>query len=177
MPTSMLFRNHLRRLVISSFFLALALVLPLLTGQIKEIGNMLCPMHLPVLLCGFFCGWYWGFTVGFVAPLFRSLTLGMPVLFPGAVCMSLELATYGFVAGMLFLVLPRKRINTYVALLVAMLAGRLVWGGAMAACLGVQGQSLTLAAFFASAVTNAIPGIVIQIVAIPLLVDALKKRV
>ncbi len=172
-------RRHdkIKNMVLAAFFLALAYVLPFATGQIQSIGNMLCPMHLPVLLCGFFCGWYWGFTVGFVAPLFRSLTLGMPVLFPGAVCMSLELATYGFVAGMLFLVLPRKRINTYVALLVAMLAGRLVWGGAMAACLGVQGQSLTLAAFFASAVTNAIPGIVIQIVAIPLLVDALKKRV
>ena len=133
-------------------------------------------MHLPVLLCGFLCGWYWGFTVGFVAPLLRSLTLGAPVLFPGAICMAFELATYGLIAGLLFRVLPRHRINTYVALLAAMLAGRLVWGAAMAICLGVSGAALTLEVFMASALTNAVPGIVIQIVAIPLLVDALKKR-
>ena len=74
-------------LVLGALFLALALVLPFLTGQIPEIGSMLCPMHLPVLICGFVCGWPWGLAVGFIAPLLRSLTLGMPPLFPTAICM------------------------------------------------------------------------------------------
>jgi len=45
-----------RKLAASGVCLALCLVLPFLTGQIREIGNMLCPMHIPVLLAGFVCG-------------------------------------------------------------------------------------------------------------------------
>ena len=78
-------------------FLALAYVMPFLTGQIPQVGSMLCPMHIPVLLCGFFCGAPWGLAVGFVAPLLRSFTLGMPPMFPTAFCMAFELAAYGFV--------------------------------------------------------------------------------
>lgn len=162
-------------MVLAAFFLALAYVLPFLTGQIKEIGNMLCPMHVPVLLCGFICGWKWGLGVGFIAPLFRSLTLGMPVLFPGAVCMAFELATYGLVAGLLYVILPRKKINIYVALISAMIAGRLVWGAATCVCvIGIKGGAFGLSAFIASAVTNAIPGIIIQIVLIPVILMAME---
>lgn len=171
--------NHQKvlRMVLAALFLALAYVLPFATGQIPRIGNLLCPMHLPVLLCGFLCGWYWGLAVGLVAPLFRSLTLGFPILFPGAVCMAFELATYGLVAGLLLRFLPRRRLNTYIALIVAMIAGRLVWGAAMAICLGISGGALTLQAFMASALTNAIPGIVLQIVAIPLIVERYRDLV
>ena len=94
-------RNHVKQLVLASMFLALALALPFLTGQIPQIGSMLCPMHIPVLLCGFFCGWPWGAAVGAVAPLLRSLIFGMPPMFPTALCMAFELATYGAVSGYL----------------------------------------------------------------------------
>ena len=57
-----------RKLTYSALFLALAMVLPFLTGQIPEIGSMLCPMHIPALLCGFMCGWPWGLAVGFLSP-------------------------------------------------------------------------------------------------------------
>ena len=167
--------NKTVKLVLSALFLALAYVLPFLTGQIQQIGKMLCPMHIPVLLCGFFCGWPWGLAVGFIAPLLRSLTLGMPPLFPTAVCMAFELAAYGAVAGLLYKLLPRKKRSIYVALLVAMILGRLVWGGAMLVCMGLQGSAFPFAAFFAGAVTNAIPGIIIQIVLIPILVMLLDK--
>ncbi len=155
------------KMVLSALFLALAFVLPFLTGQIPEIGAMLAPMHLPVLLCGFFCGWPWGLAVGLTAPLLRSLTLGMPPLFPTAVCMAAELAVYGAVAGLLHRLLPKKRGFVYCSLLIAMVAGRLVWGLMMFACLGLGGGSFTLAAFFAGAVTNALPGIAVQIALIP----------
>ena len=89
--------NRVKQLVLSALFLALALVLPFLTGQIPEVGKMLCPMHLPVLLCGFFCSWPWGLAIGLIAPVLRSFMFGMPPLFPAAVCMSVELATYGAV--------------------------------------------------------------------------------
>lgn len=164
---------HLFKTVLSAFFLALAYVLPFMTGQIPEIGAMLCPMHLPVLLCGFFCGWPWGLAVGLVAPLFRSLTLGMPALFPNALCMALELATYGAVAGLLHRLLPKKKPYIYLSLIVAMLLGRLVWGAAMLLLLGISGGAFTLTAFFAGAFTNAIPGIILQLVLIPVLVMVL----
>ena len=45
--------SPVRKLTYSALFLALAMVLPFLTGQIPEIGSMLCPMHIPALLCGF----------------------------------------------------------------------------------------------------------------------------
>ena len=163
-------RNNLLRMVLAAFFLALAYVMPFLTGQIKEIGSMLCPMHIPVLLCGFICGWQWGFAVGLIAPLFRSVTLGMPPLFPQAVCMTFELASYGAVAGLMHRVLPRKKPYIYVSLLTAMIVGRLVWGAAMLICTGIKGTGFTFAAFLSGAVLNAIPGIIVQIVLIPVLV-------
>ena len=64
---------QLKKLIYSAIFLALALVLPFLTGQIPQIGGMLCPMHIPALLCGFVCGGPWGAAVGFIAPLLRYL--------------------------------------------------------------------------------------------------------
>lgn len=162
--------NHLQKLVLSALFLALAYVMPFLTGQVPEIGSKLCPLHIPVLLCGFVCGPIWGALVGFVAPLFRALTLGVPVLFPKAVCMAFELASYGAVAGLMHRILPRKKPYIYLSLLTAMVAGRLVWGAAMMVCMGIKGGAFTFAAFAAGAFTNAIPGIVIQIVLIPILV-------
>lgn len=101
-------QNNLLKMVLAALFLALAYVMPFLTGQIPEIGSMLCPLHIPVLLCGFICGWPWGLAVGFIAPLFRSLTLGMPPFFPTAVCMAFELAAYGGIAGWMHKVLPHK---------------------------------------------------------------------
>jgi LytS/YehU family sensor histidine kinase len=144
--------------------------MPFLTGQIPEIGSMLCPMHLPVLLCGFICGPVWGGVVGFVAPLFRSLTLGMPPLFPTALCMALELAAYGAVSGLLHKLLPKKKPYIYCSLLAAMISGRLIWGAAMFIFVGASGGNFTLTAFLAGAITNAIPGIIVQIALVPLLV-------
>ncbi len=169
-------KSPLLKMVLAAFFLALAFVLPFLTGQIPEIGSMLCPLHIPVLLCGFICGWPWGLAVGFIAPLLRSLTLGMPPPYPTAVCMAFELAAYGAIAGLMYKMLPQKRINIYLSLIIAMVVGRLIWGAAMFICTGISGSAFTLAAFFAGAFTNSIPGIIIQLILIPVLVMALDNR-
>lgn len=170
-------RNQIKRLTLSAMFLALAFVMPFLTGQIPQIGSMLCPMHIPVLLCGFFCGAPWGLVVGFIAPILRSFTLGMPPMFPTAFCMAFELAAYGLVAGWLHNKLPKKKGNVYVTLLSAMIIGRLVWGMVMFCCMGFDFTKFGFSAFFAGAVINAIPGIVLQIILIPVLVIALEKTV
>lgn len=162
--------NKILKIIFAALFLALAFVIPFLTGQVPEIGSMLCPLHIPVLLCGFICGWPWGLAVGFIAPLFRSLVLGMPPLFPTAVCMAFELAAYGAVSGFMHKLLPRKKPYIYCSLLTAMVIGRFIWGIAMLVCMGVIGGNFAFEAFLASAFINAIPGIVVQIVLIPILV-------
>ena len=171
----MMKKQNLQKMIFAAMFLALAFVLPFLTGQIREIGSMLCPMHLPVLLCGFILGPVYGGAVGFLAPLLRSLTLGMPLLFPSAVCMAFELATYGMIAGLLYNALAGKKFRIYSSLLAAMVTGRVVWGLVMLICMGVRGSQFTLSAFLAGAVTNAIPGIIVQIVLIPILVKTYER--
>lgn len=167
--------TKLIKTVLAAFFLALAYVMPFLTGQIPEIGSMLCPMHIPVLLSGFLCGWHWGMAVGFIAPVFRSLTLGMPPLFPAAICMAFELAAYGLSSGLMHKYLPKKKPYIYLSLLTAMIAGRLVWGAAMFTALSINGGAFTFSAFLAGAVTNAVPGIIVQIIIIPVAVMILSK--
>lgn len=165
----------LRNMILSALCLALAYVLPFMTGQIPQIGNMLSPMHIPVLLCGFICGPFWGLAVGLIAPLLRSLTLSMPPLFPTAVCMTFELAAYGLMAGLLYRALPKKIWSVYAALIISMIVGRLVWGLAMLIALGLSGGAFTFEAFLSGAVLKAIPGIILHIVLIPIIVIALEK--
>ncbi len=158
---------NLQRLIFSAMLLALAIILPFITGQIREIGKMLCPMHIPVILCGFLCGGPWGLLVGVCAPLLRSMLFGMPLLFPSAVGMSFELGAYGLLSGILYQKLPKKRINIYIALIVSMVAGRLIWGVARFVLGGLNPAEFNFSLFWAGAVAEAIPGIILQIALIP----------
>lgn len=162
----------MKKLVYSAMCLALCLVLPFLTGQIPQVGSMLLPMHIPVLLCGFLCGGGWGAAVGFTAPLLRHLIFSMPPA-PGCYSMAFELAVYGLVVGLLYKRLGKGVKSIYVSLICAMVAGRAVWGVAQIAILGLG--SFPFSAFVAGALTSAIPGILLQLVLIPLLVRALDK--
>ncbi|MBO4913763.1 MAG: ECF transporter S component [Oscillospiraceae bacterium] len=164
-----------QKMVYSALYLAIALALPFITGQIPEIGAMLSPMHIPVLLCGFVCGWQWGMAVGLIAPLLRSALFGMPTLYPTAIAMTFELAAYGALAGILYRLLPKKTLYVYVTLILAMIGGRIVWGAARYALAGLSGSEFPISAFFAGAVLNAIPGIILHIVLIPVLVLVLEK--
>ena len=167
-------KAHIRHLTYAAICLALCLVLPFLTGQIPQIGSALCPMHLPVLLAGFICGPWWAAAVGLVAPLLRHLIFGMPPILT-AIAMAFELLTYGIVSGLLYRLLPKKTGYIYLSLIGAMIVGRVVWGVVQVIILGLSGSPFTWAAFWAGAIANAIPGIIVQLVLIPLLVMALKK--
>jgi len=166
---------YLRNLTFSAVCLTLCLALPFLTGQIPEVGNMLCPMHIPVLLAGFLCGPWWGLAVGAVAPPLRFFLFGMPPLFPTGAAMCFELAVYGLVAGVLYRCLPRRAWGVYGALIPAMVLGRVVWGVAMTLISGVSGSVFGWEAFLAGAFFNAVPGIVLQLVLIPAVVLALRR--
>ena len=117
------------KLTLSAMFMAIGLVLPFFTGQIPQIGKLLLPMHIPVFLCGLICGWQYGLGVGFALPLIRSLLIGMPKLFPTAAAMAFELAVYGLVVGILYWRSHRQNIiSLYCSMILAMIAGRVVWG-------------------------------------------------
>ena len=154
--------------------LALALVLPFLTGQLPQIGNALSPMHIPTFLCGFLCGWPYGLLVGFIAPLLRCFLFDMPP-FSTALPMAFELATYGFIVGFIYKLLPKKAVCIYVSLLSAMVCGRIVWGFVRFIIAGLNKTQFSLSAFWAGAVANAIPGIILHIVLVPIIVMALEK--
>lgn len=165
---------HIKKLVYSALCLAIALVLPIITGNIQAIGNMLCPMHIPVLLCGFICGPWWGLSVGALAPLVRFLIFSMPPIYPTAIAMAFELAAYGFFAGVLYKRFPQKIGFVYLELILSMLIGRALWGIAQTVLLSAGGKVFTFAAFVSGAITSAIPGIIIQLAIIPAIVMALK---
>lgn len=165
-----------KNLTLAAMFLAIGLVLPFLTGQIPQVGNMMLPMHIPVLLCGLICGWQYGAIIGFVLPVLRYMIFGMPVLFPTGIAMSFELLTYGLVIGLVY---ERSRwkciISLYRALIVSMVSGRIVWAVAQTILLGVSGGVFTMQMFLAGALFNAVPGIIIQLVLIPSVMVALKR--
>ena len=167
-----------KNLARAAMFIAIGLVLPFLTGQIPEIGRMLLPMHLPVLLCGLICGKKYGFTVGLILPIMRSLLFGMPIMFPMAIAMTFELATYGFIIGLIYSSFKKQGIVAlYTSLIIAMIVGRIVWGVAMAVLLlGFSPDGVfTFQVFIAGAIVNALPGIILQLVLIPAIMLVLHR--
>ena len=168
--------NTIKRMVLAAMFLSIGFVLPLFTSQIKEIGDTLLPMHLPVMLCGLICGWKYGFSVGLILPFFRSLVFGMPPIYPNAIWMAIELATYGFVIGFLYSLMKNKNIaSVYISLVSAMILGRIAWGVSKAVLLGFGGKAFTISMFIAGGFIDAFPGIIIQLVLIPLIMAILNK--
>lgn len=155
-------KRTIKNLTLAAMFLALGMVLPFLTGQIPQIGSMLLPMHIPVLLCGLICGWQYGAVVGAALPLLRSAIFGAPVFFPNATAMAAELMTYGLVVGLLYSISRWQCLRSlYRCLISAMLAGRAVWGIVQVIQLGLSGSSFTWQMFAAGAFLNAIPGIIL----------------
>jgi len=168
-------KSSTKKLVNAALMLALGMVLPFLTGQIPSVGSRLLPMHIPALLTGYISGPMYGLLVGFVMPLFRSMIFGMPPMFPTAVAMAFELATYGFIAGLLYRRMNKNTGNIYLSLIIAMIIGRFVWGLVSYVLYGLGESAFTWQIFTAGAFVNALPGILIQLILIPVLVLALKK--
>ncbi len=169
-------KKNILNMTMAAMFMAVGIVLPFFTGQIPQIGKMLLPMHIPVLLCGLICGWRYGLAVGFVMPFLRYSMFGMPVLFPTGIAMAFELATYGMASGLFY---SRSCwqcvISLYRSIIAAMLAGRIVWAFVQMVLLGTGEGGFTLQMFIAGAFINAVPGIILQLVLIPGIMVALNR--
>ncbi len=168
--------NHIKNIGQAAMFIAIGLVLPFFTGQVPRIGNMLLPMHLPVFICGLLCGWKYGLGVGFVLPLLRSAVFGMPLLYPNAIAMSVELGVYGLIAGLIYGLSQKKDIKKlYLAMAAAMITGRVAWGITEVLLLDLAGNVFTWQMFIAGAFLNAVPGIVLQLILVPVIVTRIQS--
>ena len=166
--------SYAKKLVYTAVCAALCVVLPMAFHAIQNAGSIFLPMHIPVLLCGYLCGPWWALLVGISAPLLRHLLFGMPPLLT-AMAMSAELAGYGAVCGILYRKFPKNLSGIYLSLIIAMIAGRILWGIAMVFITGIGSNGFSWSLFVAGALTNAIPGIILQLILIPILVSTLRK--
>jgi len=156
-----------------ALYLALAVLLPIGFHAFGLLGRMFLPMHIPVLLAGFLAGPLGGLVVGLLAPGISFLLTGMPPTY-AVPLMTLELAIYGLIAGLAY---NRLKLNIYLALLAAMIMGRLMFGlGLMVLGMFMQ-LPYSAAVFFSAsgAIATGLPGIIVQIVLIPIVVAALKR--
>lgn len=168
--------KKMNNITLSAVFFAMGMVLPYFTGQIREIGKMLLPMHIPVILCGFICGQWYGLIIGVLLPMLRSVVCGMPVMYPSAIAMACELATYGFVSGLLYKIQKKENLlSIYISLIISMISGRIVWGVVSFILYGTIQKPFTLIFFVATTFTNAIPGIVLQLIIIPIILKTISK--
>lgn len=167
-------KKYVWELVISALCVAQGVVLPVAFHGIPNAGSILLPMHIPVLLCGLLCGPAYGLACGILTPLMSSLITTMPpmAMLPSMIC---ELAVYGFVAGLLILLVRTgsQVANVYISLVGAMLVGRVVYGAVNALIFRAGEYSMQM--WLTASFVTALPGIVIQLVLLPLVVLALRR--
>lgn len=169
-------KSHTKKLTLSAMFLAIGFALPMLTGQIPVIGKALLPMHIPIFLCAMVCGWKYALAIGIILPLTRSLIFSVPLLYPTAIAVAFEMATYGLVTGLLFSFKQKRTIgHIYIAMLPAMFAGRIVRCVAEIILLGFSNNAFVFKTFLTGTLLNAIPGIIIQLTLIPAVMLALMR--
>jgi len=160
-------------MVIAGLFVAIGLILPFFTAHAygMTLGVMLLPMHIPVLLCGLLCGPGLGALCGIVVPVLSTILTGMPPAYPMLPMMLVQLLAMGYVSGLLY---QNRKLNLYVSLLAAMIAGWVLYGLALAVLM-FGNSSLGASMSFTGALLQGIPGIVIQLVLVPIIMSLVKR--
>ena len=158
----------------TALFLSLALVLPVGLHAFGIAGRIFLPMHIPVLLAGFLVGPGSGLVVGLIAPALGHLITGMPPAY-AVPLMALELPIYGLIAGLAY---NRLKLNIYIALVAAMIFGRLMFAGGLVVLGLFMELPYTATVFFAAGgpMLAGLPGIVIQLFMIPVIVAGVRRH-
>lgn len=161
-----------KKLVSCALCIALGVLLPMAFHVIPNAGSIFLPMHIPVLICGLFCGWPYGLACGIITPFLSSVTTGM--MLPQ---MMIELAVYGLVAGLCtqYISMKNEMTKLYMSLIIAMLAGRIMNGFVNTCILSTQGY--TLSVFMMASFITCLPGIILQLIVIPVLVRILNRNI
>lgn len=160
-----------RHLAITGAMVALGLLLPSLFHLVGA-GTVFLPMHIPVLIAAFIIPMQWALAVAAIIPVLSFFIMNMPPLFPVLPIMLCELAGYAVCASFL----SRKlRLNVYFSLIISMVFGRLVMFFAAFILQTVTTRPFGAVAYFTNAVATGLPGIVLQIVLLPVLISVIKK--
>ena len=166
--------NTTKQLVLTALFIAIGVVLPQAFHAIPNAGSIFLPMHIPVLISGFAVGPLFGACCGLLTPILSHLLFSMP---PAPVLgqMICELTVYGLATGLFskLLKIENLTLKTYAVLILSMICGRLTYGVLNA--LIFKAGAYSMQAWISAAFVTALPGIVIQLVLIPILVIRLKK--
>lgn len=166
--------NNTKKLVLTALFAAIGVVLPQAFHMIPNAGSVILPMHIPVLIAGFLVGPVYGLACGILTHLLSHLIFSMPPapVLPGMLC---ELAVYGLMSGLLNKVIKMENqlAKAYVVLIGAMLCGRITYG--ILNALIFRAGSYSMQAWLSAAFVTAIPGIIIQLLLIPILVIRLRR--
>ena len=166
----------LKKYVIAAMLITLCAVLPLVLHALPGAGSTVLPMHIPVLLGGIILGPFVGMLVGLFGPMLSSFTTGMPTV-AALPHMMAELAVYGFVGGLIAIILPFKNIymRVYPSLIVAMILGRIVGGFVRIFILVPEATEAVFVWWITSYFITSAPGIIIQLILIPILIVSLEK--
>jgi len=161
-----------KKITLSGMLVAIGILLPFFTSHAFGVpGTVLLPMHIPVLLTGLLCGPRFGAIGGLITPVLSSLFTGMPTAFPMLPIMAGELFTYGLVSGLLY---HKTRIPLFPSLVIAMVSGRIAYGLIFSVLLTANNGSLKALSVTGALITG-IPGIIIQLILIPVVVTAVRR--
>lgn len=172
-------KTQTEKIVLSGLFIAIGVIIPPLFHA-AGLGIAISPMHFPVLIAGIIVGWKYGLAIGILTPLLSAAIMpqGMP-LFPVATVMAVELGVYGLVIGLSYQYLKlfeNKLINVYLALIIAMISGRIVGGALQALIVGLQGGSYGFKVFLTSYFVLTLPGTILQILIIPPIIGIYENK-
>lgn len=165
--------SYVKKIVFTAVCTALCVVLPMAFHAVQNAGTVFLPMHIPVLLCGLMCGWPFGFICGLLGPMLSCLLTAMP---PAAMLpsMMVECAAYGCVTGLMMCWVHTQHpvMDLYISMVTAMVAGRVLSGLAKSL---IFSPGTAPFAWVTTSLVAGIPGIVIQLVLIPLVVYSLTR--
>lgn len=166
--------NKTKQLTITAIMIALCVILPMAFHMIQNAGSIYLPMHIPVLLCGLVVGPVYGLICGILGPVLSMVITGMPSAgyLPQ---MMIELAIYGLMTGLLMKIVKTKNLtlDLYISLVGAMLIGRIIAGILQA--LIFKANAYGIGMWITSYFVTGLPGIIIQLILIPIVYNALVK--
>ncbi len=164
---------NVKKLVYGGVFIALGIIIPQIFHFIggPALGGVFLPMHFPVLVAGLLCGPLTGIMTGIISPLLSSAITGMPPV-PRLWFMVVELLVYGAISGVLYV---KMKKNILLSLALAMVMGRLAYGLLFIIVVNLFGIDLPLGLGLSASLAKGIPGILLQMMIIPVLVRALER--
>lgn len=165
-------KNNTQQLVKAALLIAIGLILPQAFHSIKNAGSIFLPMHIPILLAGFFVSPTLALCVGIITPILSFLFTGMPPA-PFLYVMIFELGTYGLITALCY---NKFKLNIYVSLILGMLSGRImsILGNFLILHI-ILSKPFKLATVASGLFITGIPGIIIQIILIPIVVIGVNK--